>query len=146
MHRTLPILPTGLALLAALSATGCNDARCDPHPVGEPWKPYEDLLPSDAVVCGPNRHSEAKPSDVVDDYPPTHVFVFYEERDAHVAFQSTLDHFEAAGFTIGKVSAIGEGDTALYDAEVVRDDVTIVLGVNRNDWGTQGSFDLRLPK
>ena len=141
-----PLLALALFTIATVTGSGCGDARCDPNPVGEPWKDYASLLPDAAVVCGPNRHSEAKPSDVVDDYPPTHVFVFYEERDAHVAFLSTLDEFEAAGFTIGKVSAIGEGDTALYDAEVTKDGVTIQIGVNRNDWGTQGSFDLRLPK
>jgi hypothetical protein len=130
----------------ALALGGCSDARCDPNPVGEPWKAYESVLPDKAVVCGPNRKSEKKPSDVVDDYPPTHVFVFYEEKNAAAAFDATLAKLEAAGWKVVTLEIIGEGDSALYDGKVEKDGVAIAIGVNRNDWGTQGSFDLELPK
>ncbi|HRI11116.1 MAG TPA: hypothetical protein PKW35_25030 [Nannocystaceae bacterium] len=124
-------------------ASGCSDARCDPNPVGEAWKPYESLLPDAAVVCGPNRKSAAKPSDVVDDYPPTHVFVFYEEKNPAGALDATLKKFEAAGWQLAKMDIIGEGSSGIYDATVTKDGAEIRISVNRNDWGTQGSFDLK---
>lgn len=142
---SLRLLLLALPLLA-VAVTGCSDARCDPGQLGEPWKAYASVLPDAAVVCGPNRHSEAKPSDVVDDYPPTHVFVFYEEKDPGAAFDATVAKFEGAGWKVAKVSAIGEGDHKIYDAEYEKDGVTIRATVNRNDWGTQGSFDLTLPE
>lgn len=134
-----------LACPLALALAGCSDARCDPNPVGEPWKAYESLLPDKAVVCGPNRKSAAKPSDVVDDYPPTHVFVFYEDTNAAAAFDETIKKFERAGWEVTKLEVIGEGKTALFDGVVAKDGVSVSIGVNRNDWGTQGSFDLKLP-
>lgn len=114
-------------------------------PVGEAWKPYESLLPDNAVVCGPNRSSEKKPAKVVDDYPPTHVFVFYEEKSAAKAYEATIAKFEAAGWVATPAKIYGEGDRATYNGEVGKDGVTVTIGVNRNDWGTQGSFDLELP-
>lgn len=135
-----------LASTLSVALTGCSDARCDPNPVGEAWKPYESLLPDKAVVCGPNRKSAAKPSDIVDDYPPTHVFVFYEETNAAAAFDATLKKLEAAGWEVTHLNVVGEGKTALFDGEVQKDGVKIRIAVNRNDWGTQGSLQLELPK
>ena len=134
-----------LVLAAALGASGCSDARCDPNPVGEAWAPYASLLPDAAVVCGPNRKSQAKPSDVVDDYPPTHVFVYYEEKHPAGAFEATIKKLEGAGWTVTKMEIFGEGSSAIYQGAVTKDGVEIGFSVNRNDWGTQGSFDLKAP-
>ncbi|MCB9568839.1 MAG: hypothetical protein H6710_16760 [Myxococcales bacterium] len=136
------LLVLALALVLPLTAAGCSDARCDPGEVGDAWKPHASLLPDAAVVCGPNRHSKAKPSDLVDDYPPTHVFVFYEDKNPAAAFDATVAKFEAAGWSVAKMNIIGEGKHALYDGEVTKDGETIRFTVNRNDWGTQGSFEL----
>lgn len=141
----LRTLLLGACGLMPLAAAGCSDAKCDPNPVGEAWKPYESLLPDNAVVCGPNRKSAKKPSDVVDNYPPTHVFVFYQDTNAAGAFDATLKKFEAAGWKVVDLNVVGEGSSALYDGAVEKDGVKIEIGVNRNDWGTQGSFDVRAP-
>jgi hypothetical protein len=136
-----------LLLCLALSPglTACSDAMCDPGPVGEPWKPYESLLPSNAVVCGPNRVSAKKPSDAKDDYPPTQVFVFYKDTNAGAAFNKTVEQFDAAGWTMADINVYGEGASAMFDAKFTKDGVEIHVGVNENDWGTQGSFSLSTP-
>jgi hypothetical protein len=126
----------------ALLSIGCSDARCDPNPVGAPWKQYESLLPDKAVVCGPNRHSAKKKSDVVDNYPPTHLFVYYEEKNPAAAFLATLNKFETAGWQAQPDAPIGSGKYALYSGKATKGGVTIKIDVNRNDWGTQGSFDI----
>ena len=130
-----------LCLALAPGLTGCSDAMCDPNPVGEPWKPYESLLPDDTVVCGPNRISAKKPSDAKDNYPPTQVFVFYKDTTAGAAFNKTVEKFDAAGWKMVDMEVHGEGASALYDARFVKDDVQIDVGVNKNDWGIQGSFN-----
>jgi hypothetical protein len=140
MLRTLAGI-IGFASLLGISA--CADARCDPNPVGEPWKPYESLLPDNAVVCGPNRHSAKKPSDVVDNYPPTGVFVFYEDKSSARALLASLKKLEAAGWQTFPEKPIGEGPDAIYKAKATKGDATIFITVNRNDWGTQGSFGLK---
>lgn len=129
--------------LAALGTSACGDARCDPNPVGEPWKPYESLLPDHAVVCGPNRHSKRKKSDVVDNYPPTNLFVFYEDKNSASAFLATLAKFEAAGWETMPEKPIGKSKFAIYKGNVTKGNVTIRVSVNRNDWGTQGNFTLK---
>lgn len=136
-----------LLLCLALSPglTACSDAMCDPGQVGEPWKPYESLLPADAVVCGPNRISSKKPSDIKDNYPPTQVFVFYKDTNSGKAFNKTVEQFEAAGWKMTNINVVGEGSSALLDATFEKDGVTISVGVNENDWGTQGSFKLETP-
>lgn len=139
------LLALALALVLPLTAAGCSDARCDPGEVGDAWKPHASLLPDAAVVCGPNRHSKAKPSDVVDDYPPTHVFVFYEDKNPAAAMEATISKFERAGWELSKMDILGEGEYALYDAAVTKDRTSIRISINRNDWGTQGSFDLEIP-
>ena len=140
-----PLLAIGLGSLLFI-AVGCGDARCDPNPVGEPWKQYESLLPDKAVVCGPNRKSAKKASDVVDNYPPTQVFVFYEEKEASSALLATTEKFEKAGWRVVVAKSIGEGESALYRATATKDGTSIEIQVNRNDWGTQGSFMLEQAK
>lgn len=130
-------------LIVSPCLAGCSDAMCDPNPVGDAWKPYESLLPGNAVVCGPNRSSAKKPSDVKDDNPPTHVFVFYKDAaSAGDAFNQTIQRFDEAGWKLAKMDVFGEGASAIFDATVVKGDDEIHIGVNDNDWGTQGSFDL----
>lgn len=133
------------ALLLVLALAGCGDAMCDPNPVGEPWKPYESLLPTNAVVCGPNRKSSKKPSDAVDDYAPTQVFVFFKDVNAPDAFDQTLKRFEAAGWKLTDTQVHGKGADALFDATFEKDGAKIDVGVNKNDWGIQGSFSLKPP-
>jgi len=135
-------LAIGTGLVIAFAAVGCADARCDPNPVGEPWKKYESLLPDQAVVCGPNRHSAKKPGGANDNYPPTQVFVFFETKDPAAAMLAAMKKFEAAGWSIKPDPPIGEGKNALYAATATKDKTTIRMDINRNDWGTQGSFKI----
>lgn len=132
-----------LCLVLAPGLAGCSDAMCDPNPVGEPWRPYESLLPDNTVVCGPNRVSATKPLDVADDHPPTRLFVFYRDTTAGAAFNRTVEKFDAAGWSMVDIEVHGEGAGALYDAKFRKDDAEISVGINNNDRGTQGSFDLR---
>lgn len=132
----------GALLSTSVSLAGCADARCDPNPVGAPWKKYESLLPDKAVVCGPNRVSAKKPSDVKDDYPPSHLFVFYEDKNPAGAFLATTDKLSAAGWKVTPESPVGEGQHAIYGGKATKGGATISMSINRNDWGTQGSFEL----
>lgn len=110
---------------------------CDPRQVGEPWKPYESLLPVNAVVCGPNRISARKPLDAADNYGPEQVFVFYRDADVPTAFNQTLQRFEVAGWRVVHQMP------ALHQARVARGNREVEILVNRNNWGVQGSFNLR---
>jgi len=132
-----------LALLAPLA--GCRHAMCEPRPVGAPWRRYEPLLPVNTVVCGPNRVS-SKPSNDVDDFPPTQVFVFFRDDPVPVAFDKTVRRFEAAGWTTTSRRVLEAGNDGLYSAVVTKAAVSIDITVNKNDWGVQGSFELRLPE
>lgn len=136
-----PLLVIGIGSLL-LAAVGCGDARCDPNPVGEPWEKYESLLPDKAVVCGPNRKSTKKPSGVVDNNPPTHLFVFYEEKNASSAFLATKTKFEKEGWQVAIDESLGDGESAMVSATAAKGGTVIKMKVNRNDWGTQGSFTL----
>ena len=98
------------------------------------------------MVCGPNRKSAKKPSDVVDNYPPTQVFVFYEDKDSASALLATKEKFEKAGWQVVLAKSIGDGESGVFGATATKDGTTIEITVNRNDWGTQGSFTLEEPK
>src|SRR5262245_56345242 len=120
-----PAAPIVFGVLLSIGLVGCADARCDPNPVGAPWKKYESLLPDKAVVCGPNRLSSKKESDVVDHYPPTQVFVYYEDKNPAGAFRATIEKFEKAGWQPSFDEPIGEGKTAIYGANVTKDGTRI---------------------
>lgn len=126
--------------LALIGSLGCADKQCDAQPLQDAWKPYESLLPDNVVICGANRMTEGK---TIDDNGPKQLFVYYNERD-NVAktFEETVDRFEGAGWTLEDMSVVGEGKTALFDAELRKDGVTVHIGVNNNDFGMQGAFSL----
>lgn len=144
-----PVNPLARVALVCSSllplASGCKHAMCDPQPVGAPWRAYQGLLPANAVVCGPNRVSAAKPSKTPDDYPPTQLFVFYRDADVRAAYDATIDRFKYAGWTVSHEFALGGGSDALRAATVVKGGVEVKITVNRNDWGVQGSYELRPP-
>jgi hypothetical protein len=137
-HRTLLL---GIAL--SLGGSGCRHAMCDPRPVGAPWRRYELLLPVNTVVCGPNRVSARKPSNAIDDYPPTQVFVFYRDATPEEAFAATLRRFEATGWTVAGRKVLGDRSNGVFTASVFKNGTQISITVNDNDWGIQGSFELR---
>lgn len=132
-----------LALLTPLA--GCGHAMCDPRPVSAPWRRYAPLLPVNTVVCGQSRVSQRKPSNGVDDFPPTQLFLFFRDDPVPVAFDTTLRRFESAGWTTTSRRVLEPGNDGLYSAVVRKGDVAIDITVNRNDWGVQGSFKLQLP-
>jgi hypothetical protein len=134
MNRSL-----GSALVLAVVEMGCADARCEPKPVGAPWKEYESRLPDKVVVCGPNRVNSKKPFGAKDDNPPSQVFVFFEEKNAAPAFRSTVDKFEAAGWKFVSDTKFAE-DLGSYSGKATKGAIQISVQINRNDWGTQGSF------
>jgi hypothetical protein len=131
--RALPIVAVALAMGSA--AAGCSDKMCTAQPLPAPWKPYEALIPADTVICGSNRNSS-------DSYPPTQLFVFYKKQQAHEAFKETTTKFEAAGWKLSNLSTTGTGKSMLLDADAAKGGVKIHIGVNRNDFGVQGSFNL----
>lgn len=127
-------------LAVSLALAGCGGSMCDPGQVGEPWKPYQQLLPDDTVVCGPNRLHHGKTE--IDDYPPTQVFVYFKTDNAPAAFDKTLKKFEAGGFTVTDLQVYGKGADGTYNGEVTRDGTKIDIMVNQNDFGIQGSFKI----
>lgn len=133
-----------LALCLAPGLAGCGHAMCEPRPAGAPWRAYEPLLPTDVVVCGPNRISPRKPSHSPDDYPQTQLFVFYRDKTPADAFARTIDRFVAAGWRVVDSHVFGTGSHTVHDATVAHPRAAqIKIGVNRNDWGIQGSFTLK---
>jgi hypothetical protein len=61
------------------------------------------------------------------------------------AFDQTLKRFEAAGWKASDLQVHGKGADALFDATFEKDGAKIQVGVNKNDWGIQGSFSLSPP-
>lgn len=110
---------------------------CPANPLPAPWKAYESVLPKDTVVCGNNRGPD-------DHYPETQLFVYYKGKSAPEAFDATKKAFESAGWKLSDIQIIGEGNanSKLYDAKAEKDGTTISIGVNKNDFGIQGSFNL----
>jgi hypothetical protein len=108
---------------------------CPAKPLPEPWKPHAALIPGETVICGNNRG----PSD---NYPPTQLFVYYKGRDAAKAFTETADKFKAAGWTLSDFANYGEGSSKSWDGKFSKGATKISLGVNKNDFGVQGSFKL----
>ncbi len=136
------VVKTALAGLLCLGAAGCGDAMCDPNPVGEPWKPYASLIPSNTVICGPNRVSSKKPLGNKDNYPPTQLFAYFKDADVAVAFDQSKKKLEAAGWTLDHFHSTGEGKYTMFSGTFTKKPDAIDLMVNQNDYGIQGSFKL----
>jgi len=126
-----------VALGAALS--GCKDEMCPAKPPPEPWKPHMSLIPGETVVCGNNRGPQ-------DNYPPTQLFVYFKGRNAAEAFDETKKKFEAAGWTMSDFRAYGEGSSKSWDGTFTKGGQKIEVGINKNDFGIQGSFKLDAKK
>ena len=124
------------ALVLGVALTGCKDEMCPEKPLPEPWKPHASLIPGETVICGNNRGPQ-------DNYPPTQLFVYFKGRNAADAFDATKKKFEGAGWTMSDFRAYGEGSSKNWDAKFTKGGVKIDVGINKNDFGTQGSFELK---
>lgn len=91
------------------------------------------------------RHSSKKPSDIVDEYDPTGVFVYFKGVNAAEAFDRTMKRFEAAGWKMSSVRTHGQGEDTEFHATFEKDGMKIAVIINKNDWGIQGLYALEPP-
>lgn len=131
-----------MAAFLLSTASGCKDKMCEPGAVPDIWKPYEELLPQNAVMCGPTRgpddpgKSSAK---------PTKIFVYYKDKSAHEAWLQTVDHFEGKGWERSGPPGSSQGE---FNADAppllwfAKGGDVIHVMINKNDFGVQGLFEI----
>lgn len=144
MRSMLPARSAAVLMTASLfiTAAGCKDKMCPAGSLPDAWKPYEDLVPQNAVLCGTTRGPDDPGAKTA---KPEKIFVYFKDKSAHEAWLQTVTDFEGKGWERFGPGGSSQGE---FNADAPpllwfrKGGDSIHVMINKNDFGVQGLFEI----